>query len=78
MYRFDDRDLYEELISNKKVNEAPAMKAADKFFLKCAKIYKCKFLTNDKCKDYWDEFGKEWILENRITFMFIEGTLIIE
>ena len=74
----DDEIEYEKLVKENIVYQAPAGRKADKFFLKIAKAFKCKFLTNDLCKEYYDEYGKEWINENRKTFMLIDGELIID
>ena len=74
----NDEQEYEEFIKEKLVYQAPAGRKADIFFLKIAKAFKCKFLTNDQCKEYYEEYGKEWIIENRITFMFIDRELILE
>jgi len=74
----DHEEDYEDLLEEKIVLQAPAGRKADPFFLKIAKVFKCKFLTNDLCKKYYDEYGKEWIKEHRMTFMFIDGELFIE
>ena len=77
-HSMDFKQEYEELVEDGIVYQAPAGRKADKFFLKIAKAFKCKFLTNDLCKEYYDDYGKEWIRENRKTFMFIDGELILE
>lgn len=77
-HKVDDTDQYEMLENNNIINQAPAKRTADKFVLKCAKNWNCKFLTNDQFIEYWDEFGKEWVLENRVTYMFVEGELILD
>lgn len=77
-HSMDYEQEYEELVEEGIVYQAPAGRKADKFFLKIAKAFKCKFLTNDLCKDHYDDYGKEWIRENRKTFMFINGELILE
>jgi len=74
----NDEKEYEELIKEKIIYQAPAGRKADLFYLKIAKAFKSKFLTNDLCKEYYEEYGKEWIIENRKTFMFIDGKLILE
>ena len=74
----NDEKEYEELIKEKIIYQAPAGRKADPFFLKLAKAFKSKFLTNDLCKEYYEEYGRDWIIENRKTFMFIEGKLILE
>ncbi|KKK98428.1 hypothetical protein LCGC14_2642840, partial [marine sediment metagenome] len=73
-----DLMLQGHFIKEKIIYQAPAGRKADPFFLKIAKAFKSKFLTNDLCKEYYEEYGKEWIIENRKTFMFIDGKLILE
>ncbi|MHA2340169.1 MAG: NYN domain-containing protein, partial [Candidatus Hodarchaeales archaeon] len=77
-YGVDDKEQYEMLVKQNLIRQAPAGRAADKFVLRCAQKWNCKFLTNDQFTEYWDEFGKEWIFKNRITCMFIEGELILD
>ncbi len=78
IHKIDDEEHYKMLGSNDIIYQAPARRTADKFVLKCAKNWNCKFLTNDQFKEYWDEFGKDWVLKNRVTCMFIEGELILD
>lgn len=77
-YKVDNELEYERLVEEQILYQAPAGRKADNFFLNIAKAFKCKFLTNDLCREYYDEFGKDWIQENRKTFMFIDGKLILE
>lgn len=77
-HKVDDTDQYEMLENNNIINQAPAKRTADKFVLKCAKNWNCKFLTNDQFMEYWDEFGEEWVIKNRVTCMFVEGELILD
>jgi len=77
-YNVDDQEQYKMLENNKIINQAPAGRAADKYILKYSKKWNCAFLTNDKFMEYWDEFGKEWVLKNRVTYMYVEGELILD
>jgi len=77
-YQMDDENEYEFLVNAKVVIQAPAGRKADIFILKIAKTFKCKFLTNDLYKDYYEEYGKDWIIKSRKTCMFIDGQLILE
>lgn len=70
--------MYDRLVIERRICKAPALTDADWYILKLAKIYNYDILSNDKFKDYWEEFGKDWIMEKRKTFMLLEGKLIIK
>ena len=76
-HHMDDENLYEELIADGIVIQAPAATEADEYILEVAKAENCKFLTNDMYEGYWDEFGKDWILINRIPCLYFNGKFII-
>jgi hypothetical protein len=76
-YHVDDKNLYEELINNGKIIQSPAGIKADEYILEVAKSENCKFLTNDKFEEYWDEFGLDWIKKNRVTCLFFNNKFII-
>ena len=76
-YPLDDLELYERLIQQGVITQAPAGRKADEYVLKVAQNENCKFLANDMYKDYWDEFGKEWIFKYRLACMFVNGKFII-
>ncbi|MFX1456607.1 MAG: hypothetical protein ACFFDB_14630 [Promethearchaeota archaeon] len=78
LHNVDDKDQYRILEKNNVIIQAPARRTADKYVLKYAQKWNCPFLTNDMYKEYWNEFGKEWIFRNRMTYMFIEGELILD
>ena len=77
-HKVDEEREYKKLKSKKIIYEAPAGRPADKYVLKFARDWKCKFLTNDMFKEYWNEFGKEWVLNNRITYMFVNRQLLLD
>jgi len=76
--KVDDKELYKEYLKKKLFKEAPAGRTADKFVLKHSQQWKCKFITNDRYREYWEEFGEEWVLSNRVTFMYTNGQLILD
>ena len=76
MYRINNKKALEKLIQNKEVFLSPALEDNDWFILKTAHMWNYDIMTNDKYKEYWPEFGKEWILNKRKTFMFINGEII--
>lgn len=77
-YDNDDNKKYEKLIKEKKIYQSPAMVDSDWYILSLAKKNNCDILTNDKYKEYWNEFGKEWIMEKRKTFMLVAEQIIIK
>ncbi len=76
-YHLDDENLYEELVDSNTIIQAPAGTKADEYVLEIAKAENCKFLTNDKYEEYWDEFGKDWIFKNRLTCIYYNEKFII-
>ena len=76
-YHLDNQEVYEDLNEHKFIIQSPAGVKADEYVLEIAKREKTKFLTNDKYEEYWEEFGKDWIFENRLTCIFVNGKFII-
>ena len=68
---------YEDLVKKKTVGEASAGRKADEFVLKVAKKKECKFLSNDMFNDYKEEFGHDWVYENRLTCKYFAGDFFI-
>lgn len=73
----DYEDQYEDLKEKKIIRQSPAGTKADEWVLEVAKREHCKFLSNDLYRDYRDEFGKDWIFNNRLTSIFANGKFII-
>lgn len=71
-------EIYEKMVKKGRICKAPALVDTDWYILKLAKLYDYDILSNDKFKDYWEDFGKEWIIEKRKTFMLFESQLIIK
>jgi len=76
-YPLDNPQLYEELLQKGTLTQAPAGRKADEFVLKFAKAEDCKFLANDMYKDFYKEFGREWIFEHRLACMLVNGKFIM-
>ncbi|MFX1315409.1 MAG: hypothetical protein ACFE9T_06060 [Promethearchaeota archaeon] len=78
-YLMDDKLLYEFYVSKKDINVVPANRKADIYILKLAKKYNCKFLALDLYRDYWSDFGEDWVKNNRVTCIWtFNGDLIID
>ena len=76
-YHMDDQDLYDNLVNEKIIIQSPAGTKADEYILEVAKAENSKFITNDRFKEYRDEFGEDWINKNRVTCFFFNGKFII-
>jgi hypothetical protein len=76
-HHLDSSEQYEDLEDNNIINQSPAGTKADEWVLEVAKQERCKFLTNDLYREYGDEFGKDWIFNNRLTCLFSNGKFII-
>ncbi|MFW9826684.1 MAG: hypothetical protein ACFFEY_03580 [Candidatus Thorarchaeota archaeon] len=76
-YPLDNPQLYEELLNRRIVAQAPAGRKADGFVLEFTKAENCKFLSNDMYKDYYNEFGKEWIFNHRLVGKFLNSKFIL-
>ena len=76
--RVDNPLKYEKLGREKRIIKAPALEDTDWYVLQLARELDYDIFSNDKFKDYWDEFGEGWIKEKRKTFMLFNGKLIIK
>lgn len=76
--RVNKKRKYDQLVKKKVILKAPALVDMDWFILLTAQQLNCDILSNDKFREYWDEFGGEWIQNKRKTFMFIEGIIIVK
>ena len=74
----NNSELYEQLFDQGVVDQAPAGKKADYWVLKLAKDVGSKFLTNDLYREYRDDFGTDWIFNNRLTCYYFNGKYYIE
>ncbi len=76
-HHVDDKKLYEKLLDKGIVKQSPAGNKADIVVLKLAKKFNYKFLANYLYREYRNDYGKEWIKENRLTCVYEEGEFII-
>ena len=76
-HHLNSADQYKDLEDKGIINQSPAGTEADEWVLEVAKQEGCKFLTNDLYRDYGDEFGKNWIFNNRLTCFVSNGKFII-
>lgn len=76
--RVDNKRIYESMVREGRIKKAPALVDTDWFVLRFAKTSDYDILSNDKFRDYWDEFGEAWVKKKRKPFMLCEGKLIIK
>src|SRR5207247_8417312 len=75
-HQIDERDEYERLINDGKVNQAPAGTDADYFILSFARELGARILTNDRFRDRAKDFPDE---RNRIIrYMIVGGEVVLE
>ena len=72
-HNVDNKQMFEFFKKSERIVEAAYGTKADVFVLKLTKDYKCKFLTNDKYREYREEFGKKWIFEHSVGFTVVRG-----
>lgn len=76
-HHLNSYDHYDALEEKGILNQSPAGTKADEWILEVARRENCKFLTNDLFRDFRDEFGKDWVFNNRLTSYFYNGKFII-
>lgn len=74
-HEIDDKEKYEKLLESDNVEEAPAGMDADHFILELASNENARILSNDKFRDYADEFTN--INAIRLPFVIENGRLSI-
>ncbi len=76
--KVNNRRIYEKLVREKRIIKAPALEDTDWYVIQMAKTLDFDILSNDKFRDYWNEFGGEWIRAKRKTFILFEGKIFIK
>ncbi|MFX1503946.1 MAG: hypothetical protein ACFFDH_23490 [Promethearchaeota archaeon] len=76
--RINNKKIFDRLVKKKEIWKAPALVDTDWYILTIAQQFDYDILSNDKFREYWDEFGRDWIEYKRKTFMFIEDKIIIK
>jgi hypothetical protein len=75
-HQIDDTDLYERLITEGAVHQAPAGTDADYFILSFAREMDARILSNDRFRDRALEFPQE--RERIIRYMIVQGEVVLE
>jgi len=74
----DDQEQYSQLIKNKEIIKVPSGTKADIFILQYSHDKNAYIISNDKYKEYFDLFDKDWIDEHRISFRIIDNEIYFD
>ena len=74
-YDIDDQEQLEKLIKSQQVRQVPAGTDADYFIIHLAHELDALIVTNDRYKDYLDQYP--WITERRLPYMIVEGEVVL-
>ncbi|MBD3213479.1 MAG: hypothetical protein GF311_12800, partial [Candidatus Lokiarchaeota archaeon] len=77
-YIIDNQAEYQKLIKDAKFIEIPGGTQADHFILQYAKREDAYIISNDIFRDFYELYGREWIVENRIAFQFVHDYLLFD
>lgn len=74
-YDIDDQEQLEKLIQSQQVRQVPAGTDADYFIIQFAGQLDALIVTNDRYKDYADQYP--WIPERRLPYMIVKGEVVL-
>ena len=74
-YDIDDQSQLETLIRSQQVRQVPAGTDADYFIIQFADQFNARVVTNDRYKDYLDQYP--WITDRRLPYMIVEGEVVL-
>ena len=74
-YDIDDAEQLEKLIRSQQVRQVPAGTDADYFIIQFAHELDALIVTNDRYKDYADQYP--WIAERRLPYMIVKGEVVL-
>jgi hypothetical protein len=74
-YDIDDQSQLETLIQSQKVRQVPAGTDADYFIIQFAQELDALIVTNDRYKDYAEQFP--WVNERRLPYMIVKGEVVL-
>lgn len=76
-YIIDDPQGLKVLFDKEVIHQVPKEMHADWLILRVAQAEDAFILSNDLFRDYWDIYGRETIMNKRISFKIIEGKLYL-
>lgn len=74
-YDIDDQEQLESLIRSQQVRQVPAGTDADYFIIQFAQELDALIVTNDRYKDYADQYP--WVAERRLPYMIVKGEVVL-
>jgi predicted nuclease of predicted toxin-antitoxin system len=74
-YDIDDQEQLEKLIKSQQVRQVPAGTDADYFIIQFAHELDALIVTNDRYKDYADQYP--WVAERRLPYMIVKGEVVL-
>jgi len=78
VYNIDNQKEYEKLLNQENFIETTGGTQADFFILQYAKKEDAYIISNDMFRDFYEMYGKEWIVEKRIAFEFADDNLFFD
>ncbi len=74
-YDIDDQEQLENLIRSQQVRQVPAGTDADFFIIQFSQELDALIVTNDRYKDYADQYP--WVSERRLPYMIVKGEVVL-
>ena len=74
-YDIDDQEQLETLIRSQEVRQVPAGTDADYFIIQFADQLDALIVTNDRYKDYAEQYP--WVNERRLPYMIVRGEVVL-
>ena len=74
-YDIDDQEQLEKLIQSQQVRQVPAGTDADYFIIQFADQFDALIVTNDRYKDYAEQYP--WVTERRLPYMIVKGEVVL-
>lgn len=74
-YDIDDQEQLENLIRSQQVRQSPAGTDADYFIINLAHELDALIVTNDRYKDYAQQYP--WVPERRLPYMIVKGEVVL-
>ena len=74
-YDIDDQSRMEALIESQHIRQVPAGTDADYFIIQFAHELDALVVTNDRYKDYVQQYP--WITERRLPYMIVKGEVVL-
>jgi hypothetical protein len=74
-YGIDDQAQLETLIRSQQIRQVPAGTDADYFIIQFADQLDARVVTNDRYKDYAEQYP--WVSQRRMPYMIVKGEVVL-